>query len=115
MTAIYHITTPERWELAKAEGSYVPEMFPVDGFIHCSTRDQVVPVANLRFCGNRGLVLLCINPKIVSPRIVYENLEGGEQLFPHIYGALNSDAVVQVAKFQPGVDGYFSFPQDLEI
>jgi uncharacterized protein (DUF952 family) len=43
----------------------------------------------------------------VKPEIRYENLEGGANLFPHIYGALALDAVVAVHDFPPGEDGSF--------
>lgn len=85
-------------------------MFPVDGFIHCSTREQVIQVANARFRGQSGLILLFIDTDKVTAEIIYENLEGGPQLFPHIYGELNTDAVVQVSDFEPAEDGYFSQP-----
>ena len=85
-------------------------MFATDGFIHCSTRDQVIAVANARFRGQPGLILLLIDTDKVRPEIVYENLEGGADLFPHIYGELNTDAVGEVAPFEPGDDGYFQLP-----
>lgn len=115
MTIIFHITSLEAWARAKAEGIYLPEAFQTDGFIHCSTRDQVIDVANTRFRGQKKLALLCINADKVAPEIVYENLEGGRQMFPHIYGGLNVDAVVQVADFEPGADGYFSLPADVSL
>jgi len=109
MAIIFHITTRKAWDSA-AEGTYQPEMFTVDGFIHCSTRDQLIQVANIRFRGQSGLVLLSIDTDKVTPEIIYENLEGGIQLFPHIYGELNLDAVIQVTEFPPGADGYFMLP-----
>ena len=110
MAIIFHITTREGWDSAVAEGSYRPEAFPVDGFIHCSTRDQVIQVADARFRGQSGLVLLLIDTDKVTAEIVYENLEGGQQLFPHIYGGLNIDAVAEVLEFEPGADGHFTLP-----
>ena len=110
MAIIFHITTREDWNSAEAEGVYRTKTLPAERFIHCSTRDQVIQVANIRFRGQSGLVLLLIDTENVSAEIVYENLEGGQQMFPHIYGELNSDAVVQVAEFKPGADGYFDFP-----
>lgn len=110
MAIIFHITNSNRWEHEAAEGIYHPEAFPLDGFIHCSTREQVIQVANARFRGQSGLVLLSIDTDRVTPEIIYENLEGGEQLFPHIYGGLNVDALVEVVEFQPGADGYFTLP-----
>lgn len=110
MATIFHITTREDWERAAAEGSYRTATLPVEGFIHCSTRDQVIQVANFRFRGQRGLVLLAINTDRVKALIRYEDLAGEGQLFPHIYGELNIDAVAQVAEFEPGDEGYFALP-----
>lgn len=112
MPAVFHITAREAWERAKPAGSYRPEAFAAEGFIHCSTREQVVRVADARFRGRPGLVLLCIDTERVAAEIVYENLEGGEELFPHIYGELNADAVVEVLEFEPGDGGRFGFPKD---
>ena len=110
MAMIFHITKREAWDSAKALGTYRTEMFPIEGFIHCSTPNQVIQVANVRFRGQTGLVLLSIDANKVTPEIRYENLEGGQQLFPHIYGELNIDAVVHVTKFEPAADGYFTLP-----
>jgi len=110
MATIVHITNREAWNRAKAAGSYRTETFPIEGFIHCSTREQVIQVANIRFRGQTGLVLLSIDTDKVTAKILYENLEGGQQMFPHLYGELNLDAVVQVVEFEPGADGYFSLP-----
>lgn len=112
MATIFHITRRQEWDQAEEEGLYRPETFPTEGFIHCSTSEQVIQVANTRFRGQKGLVLLCVDTEKVGVEIRYENLEGGVQMFPHIYGELNIDAVVRVLEFQPGVDGYFSLPSD---
>ncbi|HKB67631.1 MAG TPA: DUF952 domain-containing protein [Pyrinomonadaceae bacterium] len=118
MAIIFHIARSEAWanrERLAGAGSYRPEMFPVDGFVHCSTEDQVLKVADIRFRGQKGLVLLCIDTDKVTAEIRYENLEGGQELFPHIYGEINADAVVEVAEFQPGADGYFTLPAVLAV
>ncbi|MGH9871655.1 MAG: DUF952 domain-containing protein [Pyrinomonadaceae bacterium] len=119
MAIIFHIAKCEAWASSHVgtngddqatSGFYRPEMFPVDGFVHCSTREQVVKVADIRFRGQPGLVLLCIDTDKITSEIRYENLEGGRELFPHIYGEISKNAVVQVADFEPGVDGYFALP-----
>jgi uncharacterized protein (DUF952 family) len=56
-------------------------------------------------------VLLCIEAKWVAPDIVNEDLTGAGEAFPHIYGPLNTSAVLQVVDFPPGEDGTFSLPQ----
>lgn len=123
MPIIFHITTSAAWASrtmgpngeigTAAEGAYRTEMLPIEGFIHCSTRAQVIQVANIRFRGQPGLVLLSIDTDRVKAAIRYENLEGGQQLFPHVYGEINNDAVVQVSAFEPGEDGYFALPDGL--
>ena len=57
-----------------------------------------------------GLVLLEIDTRRVGAEIRYENCEGGQEDFPHIYGALELGAVVRVAAFEPGEDGCFAMP-----
>ena len=107
---ILHITSRDAWEAAMECGEYRPARFAVEGFIHCSTREQVVDVANVRFRGQRGLVLLGVDPERVDAPIRYENLEGGERLFPHIYGPLECAAVTGVWPFEPQADGTFALP-----
>ena len=111
MAIILHIATRQAWAQAQTNGSYRPEMFSVEGFIHCSTPAQVVQVADRHFRGQTGLLLLTIETDRVSAEIRYENLIGGAELFPHIYGELNLDAVVRVSDFEPAADGNFSLPE----
>jgi len=105
---VYHIATELEWERAQRDGIYRPVSLARDGFIHCSSAKQVASVANKLYAGRTDLLLLCIDEgKTVSP-IRYEDLYGTGQLYPHIYGALNVDAVVAVKVFRPGPDGGFS-------
>jgi uncharacterized protein (DUF952 family) len=107
---IFHITQRKDWDDAKIIGSYRADSLSSQGFIHCSTREQYIRVANARFHGKAGLVLLLIDPEKVNQEIRYENLEGGTALFPHIYGALNIAAVIKVIEFQPLENGDFVEP-----
>jgi len=66
-------------------------------------------VANRLFRGHRDLVLLTIDADRVRSPIRYENLEGGTELFPHVYGSLNVDAVIDHVPLQAGQDGTFSW------
>lgn len=106
---IFHITQRAVWLDAQRDGPYRGDTLDTEGFIHCSTREQVVWVANQRFQKQDGLVLLVIDTGKVEPAIRYESAEGGE-LFPHVYGPLNCDAVVDVVTFAPGLDGMFTLP-----
>ncbi len=110
MTIILHITQREEWEKAKLAGFYRADSLNSEGFIHCSTRTQVIKVANFRFRNERDLVLLCIDSEKVEADIRYE---GVEDLFPHVYGALNVDAVLKVVEFVCEEDGFFELPREV--
>jgi uncharacterized protein (DUF952 family) len=108
---IYHITRKENLPAVLAGGDYAGDTLQTEGFIHCSTAAQVIEVANRRFQGQPGLVLLLIETGLVRPEIRYENLEGGSALFPHIYGPINRDAIQKIIDLIPGQDGFFAFPE----
>lgn len=107
MSRIWHITKREQWEQAQIAQVYFSDSLASEGFIHCSTLGQVLPTANFLFRGQQDLVLLGIDSSKVQPDIRYEAVEG--TTFPHIYGALNTDAVVEVLDFVPGADGLFEW------
>jgi glutathione S-transferase len=114
MEPIFHIAEAAEWNEALAGGEYRQSTlgYTLDqaGFIHCSRRDQVETVANAVYRERSDLVLLLIDRDKVQAEIRDENLEGGSELFPHIYGPLNLDAVTSVLPFPPGVDGRFIGP-----
>lgn len=111
MSIIVHITQTTQWEQAKATGIYYNNTLDSEGFIHCSTIPQVEKTANAFFVNQTGLILLCINSEKVQPEIKYEAV--GEEKFPHIYGALNIDAVFDAIDFPPESNGKFKLPEKL--
>jgi len=107
---IFHILPADEWEQAKINGIYTPASLEVEGFIHCSTRDQVIQTVNSFFKGQSNLILLWILEDKVQPEIRYEDLTGEGTLFPHIYGQLNLDSVEQTSKLGRDENGDFIFP-----
>ena len=116
---IFHITSRKDWEAAQAEGRYTADSLRIEGFIHCSTLAQILPVAEKFYKGQSGLVLLMIEPTLLSSTLKWEAPSGGTpppgvpegSLFPHIYGPINLEAVVRVFDLQSQPDGKYSFPQ----
>ena len=94
---------------AAACGTYVPEGFEAEGFVHCSYATQVSWVANARFKDRTDLVLLEIDPGLLTCKVIDENLEGGSELFPHIYGPLPMSAVTGIHEFPCDFAGRFDF------
>jgi uncharacterized protein (DUF952 family) len=108
MILIYHITPQQDWKNAQVMGSYQADSLNTEGFIHCSYEHQLEDVANRFYLdANIPLVILLIETAKIKAAVVNENLEGGLKLFPHIYGPLNLDAVVEVKDFTRGEDGLF--------
>ena len=105
---IYHIASAEDWNTAQIKGLYKPEGLLRDGFIHCSTVDQFLQVANFYFSERKGLVALEIDEGLLRAELRWEGQEG--YTFPHIYGPLEVSAVVRVAELKPNAKGLFEFP-----
>ena len=102
---ILHITTPELWNLAKAAGEYRADSLASEGFIHCSKPDQLAGVVSRYYQGQTGLIVLHIDPDLVQPSILWENPPGKNEQFPHIYGPLNLNAVIEVKRLEQVIPG----------
>jgi uncharacterized protein (DUF952 family) len=121
VTRIFHITSRSAWEAAQAQGSYRPASLESEGFIHLSQAHQVVQVANSFYPGRGGLVLLEADTALLltdlrwEPPIGLRAPEGklSEDIFPHLYGPLDLDAVLAAHDFLPGPDGLFTLPAAL--
>lgn len=97
---IYHVTTQKEWDQAKKKGEYQPAGFDQEGFIHCSIERQVPGVLDRFYQGQTGLVKLKIEKAKVTRPVLFELAVDLDELFPHIYGALNLDSVVDVIEIQ---------------
>lgn len=114
MRIIYHIVKSQDWEKASAEGTYIADSLETEGFIHCSTSAQLVKTANKFFKNQTDLLLLFIDSNKVNPEIRYDKVAENET-FPHIYGALNLDAVFKVINFVSDENGLFQLPSEVQL
>jgi uncharacterized protein (DUF952 family) len=113
---ILHITSQTAWSAAQKIGAYTAESLAGEGFIHCSKMDQILRVAELVFADQHGLVLLVIDPVLLCSELRWEpGTDLVTELFPHVYGPINLNAVTDVLKFEPGLDGKFHLPKHLEF
>jgi uncharacterized protein (DUF952 family) len=109
---IFHITDRTQWTRAKNLATYRSDTLASEGFTHCSKLDQVIGSANRFFKGKQDLVILAIEIDRVIPEIRYEGADANN-LFPHIYGELNINAVTQVIDLEAGIDGLFVLPKEI--
>lgn len=107
---VFHLAVDSRWADAARRGEgYVSDDYATDGFVHCSTADQVMATANLYYAGRRDLVLLEIDADALGEALVWEPGAGERaELFPHVYAPIDRRAVVAARAVEPGADGRFA-------
>jgi predicted cupin superfamily sugar epimerase/uncharacterized protein (DUF952 family) len=103
--AIFHICARAALDAARAAGAYRPESLTHEGFVHLSRAHQVLPTASAYFAGVPDLVLLVIDPALLTAPLRYEPpapLPSAQpkvddvELYPHCFGPLDLDAIVDV-------------------
>lgn len=112
---ILHFCPRSAWEAARTAGAYAADTLASEGFIHCSTADQVHVPANALARGRTGLVLLEVDETRLPepPRWESDPSDPQAMAFPHVYGPIPVAAVVAVHDFPPGADGRFRLPPTL--
>ena len=96
MTLIYKILPRSEWEAARAAGRFQGSAVDLaDGYIHFSTAVQAQETAARHFAGKVGLLVLEVDGDALGTALRWEPSRGGD-LFPHLYGDLQVDAVLRV-------------------
>lgn len=98
---IYHVTLPANWERFQGRPSYQTESLYNEGFIHCSYENQLPGVLKRYYSNAKKVLILTIDTEKLRSPLVEEKSTGGE-VFPHIYGRLNHNAVVQIQERELG-------------
>jgi uncharacterized protein (DUF952 family) len=99
---IYHCSLVADWNAAQAVGAYTissrGRTLEQEGFVHASYAGQIAGVLQ-RFYADvtEPMCLLVIDADKLGVPVIAENLVGGSELFPHIYGPIPVAAVVEVA------------------
>lgn len=106
MAIIFHLIQRAEWEAA--EGEVRPESLAEEGFIHCSTdEEQALAVAKRLYSGHEGMLLLQVDTDLLEAPVKREPSRSG-QIYPHIYGPLNTSAVTAVHIMEGHSDGGFT-------
>jgi uncharacterized protein (DUF952 family) len=96
MPTIYHVTTANDWSEAKTKNFYEHPSLTAEGFIHCSQEHQVAGVLERYFAGKTDLLKLVIDTDKLTSKFVFDWSPSTADTFPHVYGTINIDAVVDV-------------------
>ena len=105
MPEIFHLARPADWEQAQRDGAITMSTRGVtldeEGFVHCSYADQLATTAARFFGDLDAVVVLRIDPGLVTSPIVAEDLYGSGIDFPHVYGPIDVAAVADVRTVSP--------------
>jgi uncharacterized protein len=113
---ILHLLPRRTWEEARDDGTYLPDTFEADGFVHCSGDDDVLLAVANRFytAVDDELVVLTLDEGLLGSEIRWEDPEPAPPpgvdpgtRFPHVFGPLELAAVVDVRRLRRDGAGHF--------
>jgi len=107
---IYVLISGEEYAKSIKSGSYAPASLANDHFIHASPFSQLNRVANKYYKAITDVFLMVTALSRIAPAVKWEPATGG--LYPHIYGELNMDAVVNAYPVHPNVSGVFDIKRE---
>jgi uncharacterized protein (DUF952 family) len=96
---LLHIATPSEWEAATQTGEIAPPSLATEGFVHCSTRQQLAGTLARHFTGAGPLVLLTLDAAAVAGDLRWEEGQPG-QAFPHVYAPIPVEAVISIEQIE---------------
>ncbi|MFD4276464.1 DUF952 domain-containing protein [Streptomyces cyaneofuscatus] len=120
---LLHLAEAPLWEAARGTGTYEMSTrgrtLQEEGFIHLSLPHQLPGVARMLYgagagagagdgegdgsedgggAGGHDLLVLTVDPARLTAPVRYEAMKPGGEEFPHLYGPLPVDAVVEVRR-----------------
>ena len=106
---IYLLMTAEEIACARTTGQWESVSLSVEGFIHASPANQLKRVADKYYQQKHEVQVVCVRIDLLKPELRWEPAAGS--LYPHIYGPLNFNSVVDIVPTQRNEDGTFLIPQ----
>lgn len=93
---IYKILRPDEWTAFEAAGTF--DGSPLDhesGFVHCSSGSQVGATVQRYFADAPEVVVVALDTDVLGDTVRWET-------FPHVYGPLTADAIVEIHRLKVG-------------
>jgi len=101
---LHHAATRADWE-ARTETDYRPAGLATEGFVHCSTAEQLPATLARHYRGRDDLVLLTLDVGALTSDLVWEDTSGRGEAYPHIFGPIPLSAVTVVELLAVDDDG----------
>ena len=107
MSVIFHLVRKSHWEGRSSLREYSAPSLALEGFNHCSEGEgQLLAVARRLYAGEADMLVLELETGLLTSEVKREASGSGE-IYPHIYGPINSEAVVAVRPLLIGGEGEF--------
>jgi glutathione S-transferase len=112
MGVTYHLVPADYFDALDERVDYAPRDLAQVGFIHCTDGEsEMARTANRYYRSTPGAhYYLYIDKAKVRAPIRFDD---AAQLYPHIYGTLNRDAILAVRPAVRDADGTFHAPEPL--
>ena len=117
MAGVCKIVSASEWDETLGRGEpyrAVAEADLRDGYLHCVASDQVASTLAMWYTDVDECLIIAIDEGSLKSELEWEpGAKRPGQLFPHIYGEINPEAVAEVHRVSRGSDGTFSLPDGL--
>ena len=103
----YHLVPAKAWDTRGQGAEYTPEAYDADGFIHCTNGlEPLRDVANMFYREDeRDYLVKVLEMSRITSEVRYDD---PNEVYPHIYGSLNTDAVIGTLAAERDADGRFT-------
>lgn len=102
---IYLLAAKQDYVEATQKGCFTRDSLADEGFIHATPYSQIMRLANKYYKAVKEPHILKIDKERIKSVVKWEPAKGG--LYPHIYGPLNSDAIVAIEPLRVNENGDF--------
>lgn len=106
---IFHLIEAPAWRSAQQLGQVTPPSLLSEGFVHCSSREQVVGTIERHFDGIDHLVLLELDADVLGDDLCWEESRPGEA-YPHLYRPIDPLEIIAAYEWSRSADGSVHLP-----
>lgn len=100
---VFHLATPEEWTAASEVGRIEPRSLATEGFVHCSTVEQLTGTIERHFGTADELIVVELAPAIAD-ELRWEESRPGER-YPHLYRPVVATDVTGIHHWRRPSDG----------
>jgi glutathione S-transferase len=119
---ILHVALPQDWAHGCEDGSYDVSTRGVtlvdEGFIHASTLQQLPGVLDRFYADVPAVDVLVIDLDRLDhegAQVVWEHVDGAQDPFPHVYGVIPTQTVVEVLRLEHEPGGTWQVPDVADV